>query len=190
MQSRVGNTMFKRKIATATVVMCLMGLARVATAQNSSDQFRPFNGLFANLFDDGSQPQQSQHQVQKNYNDNYNNNSTGTTQIHRVPTRAADSRSSTRTSPSPHRPAASNTNNATLPAPPAVSAARPRSPATGNNYSFQYDDGSSPVSPALDPPPPSTAVGGDAAISSTVAGGPDRFAAARATEGFPPVAVR
>ncbi len=155
--------MFKRKIATATVVMCLMGLATAARAQNSSDQFRPFNGLFANLFDDGSQTQQPQHQVQNNYY----NNSAGTVQIHRVPTRA----------PAPQvdadqgiAPSAGGVDSysGTLPAPPATSAPRPRSPATGSNYAFQYDDGAAPVSPALNPPSPSPVLSGNMATSSPV----------------------
>ena len=80
--------MLNKKFATAAVVLCLMGLARTAMAQNSSDQpFRPFNGLFANLFDDGTQPPPpKQHQVQNSSTDNYN--SMGTAQMQRVPTRA------------------------------------------------------------------------------------------------------
>ena len=178
--------MLKRKIATATVVICLMGLARAATAQNSSDQFRPFNGLFADLFDDGSQPQQPQHQVQNNYN----NNSAGTVQMHRVPTRAPRAASRRGPSASPPPPAASITTTRTLPAPPATSAPRPRSSATGNNYSFQYDDGTAPVSPALNPPSPSTVAG--RRRGNIVPGPPGacRLAAARAAEDLPPVAVR
>ena len=153
--------MLKRKIATATVVICLMGLAGVAMAQNSSDQFRPFNGLFANLFDDGSK-QQPQSQAQNNYN------SAGTAELHRVPTRAPQ--------PAPQldadQPTAPSAGDAdrhspALSAPPVSSATGPRSPATGNNYSFQYDDDTPPAALALNPPSPSTSAGGEAAMSST-----------------------
>src|SRR5271166_4787610 len=75
-----------KRIATATVVICLVGLARLAMAQNSSDQFRPFNGLFADLFDDGSQPKRPQPPAQNNTTNNYNSSSTA--QLQRTPTRA------------------------------------------------------------------------------------------------------
>ena len=158
--------MLNRRIAAATVVICLMGLARMATAQNSSDQFRPFNGLFANLFDDGSPPQ-PQRQVQNNFN----YNSAGTAQPHAVPTRAPQPQ------PAPQQdadrlvpPMGGNldNNNASVSGRPVSSPTGSRSPATGNNYSFQYDDGSAPIGPALNPPPPNSAVGGDATKSSAL----------------------
>ncbi len=152
--------MLKRRIATATVVICLMGLARLAMAQNSSDQqFRPFNGLFANMFDDGSQLPPPQHQMQHNYD----YDSSGTAQPQRVPTRA------TKPQPAPQLdadlPAAPVVDNYKTELPP-----RPvtlRSPVTGNNYSFQYDGASPAGGPAPIPPPPNGAPSSDAAISST-----------------------
>jgi uncharacterized repeat protein (TIGR01451 family) len=155
----VDKTMLKRRIATATFAICLIGLARIATAQNNSDQFRPFNGLFANLFDNGNQsPRQTP--------DNYNRNSTGMAQPHRVPTRAQQPASQSDAGP-PAAPTASvvDNYNTALPAPPTAPAAGPRSSATGNN--FQYDDSSALVGPAINPPS-STGLGGDATISSTV----------------------
>ncbi|MGA2253570.1 MAG: hypothetical protein ABSG53_02825 [Thermoguttaceae bacterium] len=159
--------MLRTRIATVTAAICLMCLARLAMAQNSSDQFRPFNGFFANLFDDGSQPQQPQRQAQ-NSNDL---NSPGTSQLHRVPTRAPQPQ------PAPQLDAAPpavpsvigvDNYNAALPPPPVTSNARSQSSTTGNNYSFQYNDNSSAIGPALNPPSPSTSVGRDAVTSSTV----------------------
>ncbi len=126
-------------------------------AQNSSDQFRPFNGLFADLFDDGSQSQRPQRPAQNNSTNNYN--SAGTAQLQRTPTRAA-----------PLQPAPQP--DADLPGPSATSAMRSRSSATGSNYSFQYDDGISPSGPALNPPSLSAPPGGNAEMSSTVPAAP------------------
>ncbi len=159
--------MLKKRIATTTVVICLMGLARTATAQNSSDQFRPFNGFFANLFDDGSQPQpQPQpHQVQHDFTNNYN--IPGATQMQRVPTRAPAPQAD---ADLPTSPSVSGLNGShtILPSRPATSAAGTGSSATAKNYSFQYDDGTLPSGPALNPPPPSSSPGGDAAPPHTV----------------------
>ena len=144
-----------------------MGLASAAMAQNSSDQFRPFNGLFAGLFDDGNPPQQSQRQA-PSYS---NNDPMGTTQIHRVPTLAPQPQPAPQLdADQPIAPSAASVQNynGILQAPPVASALRPQSSATGSNYSFQYDNGSSAGSPALDPPSASIAVGGDAAVSSAV----------------------
>src|SRR5271157_1030351 len=118
-----------KRIATATVVICLVGLARLGVAQSSSDQFRPFNGLFADLFDDGSQPQRPQRPVQNN--PTYNYNSPATTQLQRTPTRA----SQPQLAPQPDSDLLSH---------PDPAATRSRHSITGSNYSFQYDDGSSP----------------------------------------------
>ena len=150
MQIRGANAMLKRNTVTAAMVICLMGLARLAMAQNSSDQFRPFNGFFADLFDDGSQPQRPPRPVQNSSTNNYNTAPTATLQ--RTPTRAPP--------PLPEPPSDTG-----LPSRPASSS---RSSATGNNYSFQFDDGSSTGGPALDPPSPSASLGGNAAIPSTV----------------------
>ena len=131
-------------------------------AQNNSDQFRPFNGFFAGLFDDGSPtPQQQVH-------NNPDYNSLGTPQPHMVPTRA------------PQPQPAAQLNNAPSVAPPVGgvdnynggSTTRPVpsnivSPgsATGRNYSFQYDDGTVPSGPALSPPPSGAGAGGDTTTS-------------------------
>jgi uncharacterized repeat protein (TIGR01451 family) len=159
--------MLKRKIVSATVVICLMGLARMAMAQNNSDQFRPFNGFFANMFGDDSPPQQPQHQVQNNSTNNYN--STGTTQLQRVPTRAPQPAPQVYADPPPvPTPNGVDNYNSSLPAPPVTSAAPSRSSATGNNFSFHYEDGTLPSGPALNPPPPSTSPSNDAAPSYSV----------------------
>ena len=106
---------------------------------------------------------------------NYNDNSTGTA----ADASSADAGPAAAAAPQldadpPAAPPASGVDNynTALPAPPAASATRPQSSATGKNYSFQYDDGSSASGPALNPPSPSTAAGGDAAISSTVPAAP------------------
>jgi len=139
-------------------------LADLAIAQSNSEQFRPFNGFFADLFGDGSPSQQSQRQVQNNY---------GTTtmpQSNRVPTRAPQLQPAVPSDGTvPAAPTASRIDNynAPLPPPPATSATRRLSTVTGKNNSFQYDDGSSPVGPALNPPPSIASAGGDAATTST-----------------------
>ncbi len=158
--------MFKRRISTALAVICLMGLARLAMAQSNSDQFRPFNGFFAGLFDDGSPTPQRQVQNNSDYN------SMGTPQPHMVPTRA------------PQPQPAAQLNNAPSVAPPvdgvdnynSRSSTRPvtsniGSPgsATGRNYSFQYDDGTAPSGPALSPPPSGAWSGGDTTASPATA---------------------
>jgi hypothetical protein len=67
--------MLRREAAKAIVAIGLLVLARPAIAQqNGQDQFRPFNGFFADIFGDGSHPQpqsqtQPQRQVQHYYND-------------------------------------------------------------------------------------------------------------------------
>ncbi len=167
--------MLKRKIATTVVVICLMGLAGVAMAESGSDQFRPFNGLFADLFEDGNKPQPpvQNHQTY---------NSPRTPQPQRFPTRARPQVApKAATQPMPQldagQPTASSAsgidrNGDVLPSRPVTSDRRPRSSATSNSYSFQYDDASSPIGPAVNPPSPSTSVGGDASISSTVSAAP------------------
>ncbi|MEI8372967.1 MAG: hypothetical protein WCJ35_09070 [Planctomycetota bacterium] len=169
--------MLKRKIATTVVVICLMGLARVAMAENSSDQFRPFNGLFADLFEDGNKSQ-----PQRPVQNHQNSNSPRMTQPQRVPTRAQPQAApKVALQPTPQLDAGQPTaasasgidrNSDALPSLPSTSDVRPRSSATSNNYSFQYDDSSSPIGPAMNPPSPSTSVGGDAATSSTVSAAP------------------
>jgi len=167
--------MLKRKIATIAVVICLVSLARVAMAQNNSDQFRPFNGLFADLFDDDSKPQRPV-QNRQTYN------SPGTAQPQRAPTRARP-QAAPKVAPQPTQqvnakqpndPLASGVdrNSAALPDRPVTTNKQPQSSATGNNYSFQYDDASTPIGPAVTPSSPNSSVGSDAAISSTVSAAP------------------
>jgi uncharacterized repeat protein (TIGR01451 family) len=160
--------MLKSKIATATFVICLMGLARLATAQNSSDEFRPFNGFFADfLGDDQPKPKPKPAPQPATV---YDYNSTGTTQLQRAPIRASQP------APQPDPglpigppPSSVDNYNPPLPAPP--SSTRPRNSATGNNYSFQYDDATLPSGPALSPPT-SSSLNGSAAISSAVPAAP------------------
>src|SRR6516162_1723715 len=69
---RVDNTMRKTINSAATIVICLLGLARIASADDdSATKFRPFNGLFADLFTDDAKPQPPQHKLQHSYNPNY-----------------------------------------------------------------------------------------------------------------------
>ena len=165
--------MLKKRIATATVVIGLMGLARLAMAQqNSSDQFRPFNGLFANMFDDGSSSQQPPRPAPNNFNDN----ATGTPQTHRVPTRAnppAAPQPQLDADPPADPPAGGVDNyNTALPIRPAASVTQPQSPATSKNYSFQYDDGAPASGPALNPPSPNAGAGDHTAVSTTLPAAP------------------
>jgi uncharacterized repeat protein (TIGR01451 family) len=132
--------MLKKRIATATVLICLLGLARLAMAQDNSNQFRPFNGLFADLFDDGSHPQRPQQPAQSSSTNNYN--SAGTAKLQRTPTRAP-------------APSMASQPDGDILGPPPASTQRSRSSATGSNFSFQYDDGASASGPALLPPAPS-----------------------------------
>jgi uncharacterized repeat protein (TIGR01451 family) len=137
--------MLRRIFASAIVTSCLMVFANSATAQNSSDQFRPFNGFFANMFDDHSNPPPSQpRQVQ-----HYYNYSSDAPPPKPVPTRA------------PLQP---------LPAPP--SDGGPTSPdsssqnaPTGKNYSFQFDNGVSARGAIASPASPGPSVASDAATS-------------------------
>ncbi len=164
--------MLNRKIASAAIVIGLMGLARLATAQNSQDEFRPFNGLFADLFDDGSQPKPKQVPPPAA---TYNYSGPATTQLQRTPTRAPQQPAppSDPGLPIPPPPSSGATRStAPLPAPPTTSSPRVRTSATGNNYSFQYDDAPLPSGPALSPPSPSTSLGSDPPPMSAVPAAP------------------
>ena len=186
--------MLKRKIATATVVICLMGLARMATAQNSSDEFRPFNGFFADMFDDGSaaeaetgaaaEPTQPITTARRRRNCNARRRGPRNCKL---PPQRPDAGLPI---PPPPPSGVDNYHCTLAGRRPQRSGRRPRSSATGNNYSFQYDDATLPSGPALSPPSPSTLPGGDAATIVHGPRGACRLAAARATEGLPPLALR
>ena len=158
--------MTSKRTVSLTFVICLLGATRLAMAQNSSNEFRPFNGFFADLFDDGSQTRQPQRPAQGN--SDYN--AMGTPQPHRVPTRAPQPQPAPQLDPPPaFTPTirGSDTNTPAVPSRPAAANTRSPSSATGNNYSFQYDDGTAPTGPALNSPSASNATVGEA-TSSTV----------------------
>ncbi len=133
--------MLNRKLFPVTVALCLMGLARLAIAQqNSSDQpFRPFGGFFAGLFDDGGQPPPKTQPPRQVQHGNYD--FVGTPPPLPTPTRAPQPSPYT-VPPSaaelPAPPPLRSTSNS-LPAPPTTSSPRPMSSVTGKSYSFQYD---------------------------------------------------
>ena len=106
-------------------------------AQSNSDQFRPFNGFFAGLFDDGSPTPQRQVQNNSDYN-SHGNAATAhgahtcpqpqpAPQLDDAPSLRPSRRSGQLQRRSSTRPVTSNIGS-------------PGS-ATGSNYSFQYDDG-------------------------------------------------
>jgi uncharacterized repeat protein (TIGR01451 family) len=155
--------MLRRRTASATVVVCLLVSARLALAQqNNSQQFRPFNGFFADIFDDGNHPPpkaepQPQHQVQHNYNYSY------TPAGKSIPTRAPQpdpQLSSPSDTAQPNAP--SPNNSSALPAPGTTG-----SSVTGKNYSFHYDDGSSTGSSGAAQLTPGASAGSDANASYT-----------------------
>ncbi len=78
-----------KTLNTASIAICLLGLARIASAQDSSGTFRPFGGLFADMFSDDSNRQQS-HPLQHNNNPVYSvpNYSTANGQGQHTPTPA------------------------------------------------------------------------------------------------------
>jgi len=156
--------MLRIRIVAVSAVICLMGPASLAMAQNSSDQFRPFNGFFANLFGDGSPSQQPQRPAPNSYD------SSTTSQNYRVPTRAPQPQPLPLDAAAPAAPVASTVDNyhATLPPPPTTATTRSPSTVAGSNNSFPYDGSSSLVGPALNPPPPSTWASGDAATASAI----------------------
>ncbi len=140
--------MQKRIIAATTVVICLCGLARIASAEDDSGKFRPFNGLFADLFnDDDPQPQPKRHPLQHDYEsgDGVQYYSAASNRPKQVTTRPSDAQ------PLPL---------AELPADPPRSAdsgviARPPAAApsqhtvSSGKYAFQWSDGA-----VLPPPSP------------------------------------
>ena len=198
--------MLRKRIATAAVVMCLVGLVRSATAQNNTEPFRPFNGLFANLFDDGSSPQQQQQQQQRQYPTPRNYKTVGTAQSNQVPTRAnpqdapqaQSTQAQSTVDPSvPVAGGAVDNYNSAPPVRPPMSITRPQSSTTGKNYSFQYEGlpqsqrtcpGSAPA--ALPAEQRRGRRRGDSSRGSRGLRRTCRLAAARATEDLPPVAVR
>ncbi len=165
--------MLNRKIASAAIVIGLMVLARLAMAQNNQDQFRPFNGLFADLFDDGSSNQPKPKQVPPPAATN-TYSGPATTQLQRTPTRAPQPAPPADPGlpipPPPPSGAASST--APLPAPPTTSSPRARTSATAKNYSFQYEDSPPPSGPALGPPSPGTSLSSDPTPSSAAPAAP------------------
>jgi uncharacterized repeat protein (TIGR01451 family) len=150
--------MLQKKLATATIAILLAGVARLAIAQENSGQFRPFNGFFADLFDDSTQSQPPKRQVQHGYSDNRALSWPG--QAQRTPTRAQPheaARSPLATDPPVAPPAAVIENDDTmLPRSTAGPIAKPRSSSTGADYSLQADDGLAPVGPSLKASAPST----------------------------------
>ena len=183
--------MLRRRIATATAAICLMGLARLAIAQNNSDDFRPFNGFFAGLFDDGSQPQPPR-QKQQPVQSNSDYNALGTPQPHRIPTRAPQPQPASQGDAAPPiAPMAGGGDNSNPALPGHTISSNTRSPgsATGNNYTFQYDDGSAPMVPALESASGKQFGGRGCGNFGYGPHNVGRHGAARTVEGLPPIAV-
>src|SRR5208283_4261352 len=114
--------MLKNRIVTASIAIGLMGLARLATAQNNSDQFRPFGGFFADLLDDGSTPPKPKQVSPPGPSNGYN--AAATAQLQRTPTRAPLPQPASQPDPGlPIGPPPSSVDNYTpaLSAPPATS---------------------------------------------------------------------
>ena len=180
----------RKTISTAaTIVLCLLGLARIASADDdSTPKFRPFNGLFADLFEDDAKPQPPppQHKLQHNYNPQYT-----------VPNYATAQPQSTAAKPLAPIPAPSAadppanlpqvTDTSAMPAR-GTTSLPPHRAVTDDNYSFQWKDGGTPAAPSLAPPVAESATTVDrplAAGISSSGGAPN----ARAIKTIPPVAV-
>ena len=159
----------RKTISTAaTIVLCLLGLTKIASADDdSTPKFRPFNGLFADLFEDDAKPQPPppQHKVQHNYNPQYT--------VPNYATAQPQSTAAKPLAPIPAPPAADPpanlpqvTNTSPMPAR-GTTSLPPRRAVTDDNYSFQWNDGGSSAAPPLAPPPAESPMVAD----RTLAGG-------------------
>ena len=146
--------MTKRIIAAATVAVCLCGLARIASAEDDSKPFRPFNGLFADLFnDDDPKPQPKRHALQHDYESGdgvqyYSAASNRPKQLSPPPQSAAEPAAPV-TEPPADPPRNADSGATARPAAPSPL----RHSVTSGNYSFQWSDGctgrfASPASPS------------------------------------------
>ncbi len=187
---RVDNAMRKTISSAAIGLLCLLGLARIASADDDSSKFRPFNGLFADLFDDDAKPQPppQQHKLQHNYNPQYTVPNYATATAQPRPSSAANPSAAIPAQPAADPPAnlPQVTKTSAMPARGATSLPSRRA-VTDDTYSFQWKDGGSPGSPIEAPVadgPPSM----DRPLAVGVVNSGTR-ADARASEAVPPVAV-
>ena len=141
--------MRKRITAAATVAICLLGLARCASAQDDSSKFRPFGGFFADMFGDDSTSQQPPRRLQHNVNPSSTVPNYSTASAKPKPAAApADS-------PTPAPPPLAEPPADPVPGADAKPLVRPgsttgnRRTVTGDNYSFHWND-----SAAANPPSP------------------------------------
>ena len=143
----------RKTISSAAIgLLCLLGLARIASADDDSSKFRPFNGLFADLFEDDAktQPPPQQHKLQHNYNPQYTvpNYATATAQPQAAAKPLAPVPMPQAANPPANLPQAPDTS--AMPARGATSLPSRRA-VTDDTYSFQWKDGGSLASPVEAP---------------------------------------
>jgi uncharacterized repeat protein (TIGR01451 family) len=139
-----GYNMSKRIHTAATIAFCLLGLARIASAQDDSTKFRPFGGFFADMFGDDTNrqpPHALQHNVNPNPDYSVPNYSTAGG---RSPSTPAQAQSPTLAPPPLDVPPPD-------PVPSSDVKAAPKRAATNDNYSFQWNDHSSSNPPSQAP---------------------------------------
>ncbi len=136
--------------SAAIVVLCLLGLARIASADDDPSKFRPFNGLFADLFEDDAKPQPPppQHKLQHNYNPQYTVPNYATAQPQSPAKPLAPTAAPSPTDPPANLPRV--TDGSAMPTRGATSLP-PRRAVTDDNYSFQWNDGGSSAAPDAAP---------------------------------------
>jgi uncharacterized repeat protein (TIGR01451 family) len=156
--------------STTTVVICLLGLAGVASADDdSTPKFRPFNGLFADLFTDDAKPEPPQRKPQHSYNPNYTVPNYSTAQPQ--PTAVAKPLAPIPAPPAADPPADLPQVTHTSPTPAhGATSLPPRRAVTNDNYAFQWNDGGVPAPAPLAPPAAESPSTVDRPIASGVSG--------------------